>query len=408
MSRIPLCSSERIGALSAALSITLIASVSAAAEPAPAPPSQAEESSITFRAPRARTMEELSEASTQELHLGASRARYSLNFFGDVSAFAGSPMAPDLYPSFAIGAQDLLLRGELGSHIVAQTEIAIEAHPEGVVLDVERYHVRWQWEPFFIEAGRVHTVFGYWNNAYHHGRWLQPSIDRPRWVAFEDDHGILPVHWVGLDVGAKVKTASGTWNVVASIGNGRGKIVDDVRTTGDYQSMKAFHGSVEYVGLFLPDLHIGVSGIFDRIPPQPAAIRPALPDVFIDESIVGAHIAYPSVPLILIAEGYFIEHLQGSQRWETFGGFALLGYAFGSFVPYVRAERIASAGGLDPFFVPDPAAQGVDSFDTVDALAGLRFDLTDFTALKAEYQYTKAFDTSQVTHLGTINWSWGF
>src|SRR5205823_391828 len=118
-----------------------------------------------------------------------------------------------------------------------------------------------------------------------------------------------------------------------------------------------------------------------------------LPDVSIDESIIGVHVAYPSVPLLLIAEGYLVEHLQGSRRWETYGGFALLGYAFGSVMPYLRGERVASRSGPDPFFVPDPAAQ-VDSFDTSEGIVGLRLDLTDFTSLKAEYRYLKAFDTS--------------
>jgi len=172
--------------------------------------------------------------------------------------------------------------------------------------------------------------------------------------------------------------------------------------------MKAFHAAIEYVGLIWPDLRVGVSGIYDRIPPQPATVRPALPDMFIDEWIGGVHIAYPSVPLIFIAEGYMVQHLHGPQKWSTFGGFGLLGYAIGVVTPYLRFERIASSGGSDPFFVPDPTAETVDSFDTMQGLVGLRVDLSPWTALKAEYRYTRLFDPSHTTHQGIVNWSWGF
>jgi len=384
--------------------------VSAAAEPRAAAPEVApDDQTLTIRSgSRARTMEDVSEESSHELRLGGTRARYSLNFFGDTSFSLGHPAEPDRFPSFAIGAQDFLLKGELGNHIVATTEFALEPHEGGTVVDVERLHVRWQTDAFFFEAGRVHTAFGYWNNAYHHGSWLQPTIERPRWVAFEDDAGILPVHWVGIDMGLKLKSGYKSFNVYASIGNGRGKIVDDVRTDRDYQAMKAFHLALEYVGLIVPDLRIGVSGIYDRIPPQPATIRPIFHDVFFDEFIFAAHIAYPSVPLIFIAEAYWVSHAQAANRWTTYGGFALLGYSLGPFIPYLQYERIASTGGLDPFFVPDPAAEGIDSFDTVQGIVGLRVDLSAWTALKFEYRYTDLLDRSFVTHQGIVNWSWGF
>jgi hypothetical protein len=373
----------------------------------PPPPPTSDDQVMTFHAPRARTMEEVSDESTRELHIGGARARYSLNFFGDTSFSVGQPTAPNFYPSFAIGPQDFLLKGQLGNNMVATTEFAMESSDEGTILDVERLHVRWQGEQFFIEAGRVHTAFGYWNNAYHHGRWLQPTITRPRWVDFEDNGGLLPVHWVGIDFGVKLKNGTRSLNFVASIGNGRGKIVDDVRTTHDYQSMKAFHASLEYVGLIWPDLRVGIAGIYDRIPAQPVEVRPALPDVSIEEFIGSAHIAYPSVPLILIIETYFMEHRHDSDHWTTYGGFGLLGYAFGPVMPYIRGERIASTGGLDPFLVPDPALV-VDSFDSSQAIVGLRADLSDWTALKGEYRYTRFVDRSETTHQGVVSWSWGF
>ena len=356
---------------------------------------------------RPRTMEEISAGSPGELSIRTTRWRYSLNFFGDTSLSMGRPTSS--HPlSFSIGAQDALVKGELGDHFVATAEIAMEAQETGFVVDVERFNVRWRSEHFFIEAGRSHTAVGYWNNAYHHGKWLQPTIDRPRWVEFEDSGGMLPVHWVGIDIGAKLSLGAATLNLVASVGNGRGVIVDDVRNTGDYQSQKAVHVQAELVGLGAPDLRIGVAGVADRIPGQSAVLRPALPDRPIDELIGSAHVAYASVPLLFITEGYAVLHRADGSAWVTYGGFALLGYAFGRYTPYLQFERIASSGGRDPFFSPGRPDEVVASFDTAEGIVGIRIDLSDWTALKGEYRFTRALDTTTDLQEGLLNWSWGF
>ena len=377
---------------------------------APEPPPPVEEAGSTFHASgRAQTMDEVAAGLTAELSIRNVRSRYTLNFFGDTSLSMGKPTAPDHFLGFGIGAQDVLIKGELGKHLAALTEFAVESGDAGFGIDVERFNVRWQSGPIYIEAGRSHTALGYWNNAYHHGRWLQLAIARPRWVAFEDSGGLLPVHWVGVTSGAKLNVGAGTLNLIASIGNGRGKIVDDVRNTGDYQSLKAIQLGAEYVGLHWPDLRIGVAGILDRIPAQATGDRPALPDQRIDEMIGSAHVAYASVPLLLVAESYLVVHRAAAQQWSTYGGFLLVGYSFGQFTPYLEVERIASRGGADPFFVPNPTAPGVPSFDTFNGIAGLRIDLSDWTALKAEYRHTRYLDSSSTTlQEFVLNWSWGF
>ena len=353
---------------------------------------------------RARTMEDVSGAALEELSIHNVRWRYTLNFFGDISLSANKPAADQPF-GFGLGAQDLLIRGELSNSIIATTEIALEPGDEGVTVDVERFNVRWQSSRFFVEAGRTHTGIGYWNNAYHHGRWLQPTIARPRWVAFEDDNGILPVHWVGAGVGARLPVGAATLNLMATFGNGRGHIVDDVRNAHDYQDMKAFHASVELVGIGRPELRVGLAGIFDRIPAIADTGDPALPPRgSINEIIGSGHVAYVNVPLLFISEGYLVVHTAGGQQWTTYGGFALAGYTFGRVTPYVEVERIASRGGADPFFVTMDSA----SFDTIQGIGGVRFDLSDWTAIKAEYRQTHAYDRASTTYQGLLNWSWGF
>ena len=382
----------------------------APAAPGAASPAVPEPGPEGTRAPRrARTMEDVAESSVGELSIRSTRWRYSLNFFGDISLSAGSPADVDHKLGFSLGAQDVLIRGELNNNIVASTELALEPSNEGVTVDVERFNVRWQSAGWFAEAGRTHTAFGYWNNAYHHGRWLQPTIARPRWVAFEDDGGILPVHWVGAGVGARLPMGDTTLNLMATVGNGRGRIVDDVRNAGDYQAMKAFHASAELVGIGRPELRIGVAGIFDRI--QGWELRaPPLANVAIDELIGSAHVAYVNVPLLLIVETYAVAHLALGHQWTTYGGFALVGYAFGRVTPYLEVERIGSRGGADPFLtIADlGGTMGTASFDTIEGIGGVRLDITDWTAIKAEYRQTRARDQNTTVYEGVVNWSWGF
>ena len=385
-----------------------------AAAPSSPPPVSSPSASTVEPAPvaraRPRTMEEVAGASIQELTFRSVRWRYSLNFFGDVSMSGGKPSDGEHAFGFGLGGQDILIRGELSENIVTTTEMAFEAGEDGGIgVDLERFNVRWQSSRYFVEAGRTHTSFGYWNNAYHHGRWLQPTIERPRWVAFEDNGGIIPVHWVGAGAGLRLPVGDATINLNGTVGNGRGRIVDDVRNNHDIQNMKAFHGSFEIVGIGRPELRMGVAGIYSTIPGQPD--RTGLPAGHdITEVIGAAHIAYVNVPLLFIAEGYDVAHVALGHQWTTYGGFILLGYAVGRFTPYVEVERIASKGGTDPFFIPDFPLGAVDhpTFDSLEGIAGLRFDLTDWTALKLEYRQTKQWDLHVTQYDGVLNWSWGF
>src|SRR5450432_1497049 len=101
----------------------------AAAEPGasvvpapPEPPAPVEEGSTFHASGRAQTMDEVATGLTAELSIRNVRSRYTLNFFGDTSLSAGSPAAPDHHLGFGIGAQDVLIKGELGKHLGALTE----------------------------------------------------------------------------------------------------------------------------------------------------------------------------------------------------------------------------------------------------------------------------------------------
>jgi hypothetical protein len=302
------------------------------------------------------------------------------------------------------------------------------AQKNGAVgVDVERLFVGWHAERFSIDAGRTHAELGYWNNAFHGGRWLQLPVERPRAVRFENEGGILPIHWIGV---------TGQWRpfvdgdrqveLCASIGNGRGDNVDDILTEGDNDGFKSALVRIGLKGFGARDLRVGVSGAFDRIRALPAmatsaaATRPALPDTPLLEAIGNAYLAYRGPGLTLISEAYEIVHTTSGtspatggmvEHWSTFDAYALVGYRFGDYVPYVLGEiRRTPPVGLDPFFFPDPAVPLADAAILTnfrEITAGVRWDLTAWSALKVEYRGTQAQDAGTTLHRAMIDWSFG-
>src|SRR5438132_4835421 len=69
---------------------------------------------------------------------------------------------------------------------------------------VQRLFMKYQFNDHFaLTAGKMHTPLGYWNNAYHHGFVMQPTIDRPDIINFEHHGGILPIHETGVQFDAE-------------------------------------------------------------------------------------------------------------------------------------------------------------------------------------------------------------
>jgi hypothetical protein len=381
----------------------------AASPPTPAGVPSDAESEVTISVPRPDDMQKMSEASLKDVQLGSAHGRYSLNFFADTAFMISSANHQKVHPSFGIGDLDTLLTAELENSVRLIAEFALEVGDDNHAgIDLERLHLRWSKWGLFVEAGRWHTDLGYWNQAYHHGNWLQPTHFRPRLVRFEDDGGILPVHWVGVQAGYTAKLG-GTAELRASfaVGNARGAIIDDVQSGHDEHNPKAFHAKVELSGVGLRDLHVGLSGVYGRIAGQPAAIRPALPNADIDERIGNGYIAYAGYPFQLISEGYAISHkARALMSSTTLGAFLVMAYSFAPVTPYIRLERIHHSGDPDAFFVPNPSAPGVD-LDVNEGLVGLRVDTSTWSALKAEYWFTRDFEHSIDTHSGLVSWACG-
>lgn len=341
--------------------------------------------------------------------LDARRLRFALNAFGDASFLGRSPSEGEDTATFSLGTLALLINGQLGESLLGTAEVAFDANRDNEQsVKLERLSVRWQRPRYFLVGGRTHTDLGYWNTAFHHGAWLHLPIRRPRALRGEVSGGILPIHWIGLEGGVTVPAGPGVMTVGGGVGNGRGHDESDIRLSNDSNRFKAVRVKVEVLGLGLPDLRVGVGGLYDRIAPASAEVRPALPDQRIDEYIANAYAAYRGVELTLIAEAYGIFHRTDEDSFLTSDAFIVAGYRFGRLTPYVQLERTAASGGVDPFFTPMPGVPTPSTpVDTTEILVGGRVDTSVWSALKLEYGAMRLDEGGMIDHTLMLNWSFG-
>src|SRR6185437_4730215 len=73
-----------------------------------------------------------------------------------------------------------------------------------------------------------HTPIGYWNTAFHHGAWLETSIDRPGSVKVGGTY--TPIHFVGFLVEGNIPSGGAGLAYSVGVGNGRG---DTISRPGD-------------------------------------------------------------------------------------------------------------------------------------------------------------------------------
>ncbi|HWN69192.1 MAG TPA: hypothetical protein VNM90_16245 [Haliangium sp.] len=348
-------------------------------------------------------------AEPEVMEISAARIKLSLNMFGDGSYALSREASGDLHQEFILGALGLLARGELSPSLAGVMELVFEIDEDGAtVADLERLHITWKSPRFEAQAGRLHTPLGTWNDHYHHGLWLQLPVERPYVLRFEDDGGFLPIHWIGglvtahFDVGAGMRL-----NLTGGVGNGRGRIEDEILVAGDLDEAKAVIARVELEQPGERHWRAGLSGVFDVIAGQPADVRPALPDEDIFELLGNAFVNYRTEQLTVISEAYVVDHVIADQAWISADVFALAGYSLGSFTPYVLVEWVDFFGGPDPFFVPDPIMSPPLPTALIEGLAGVRIDLTTWAALKGELRVTHYTDAGVTTQGVTLNWAFG-
>lgn len=316
-----------------------------------------------------------------------------LHGFADVGVGNHNPFTADLKGA-GVGSVDFYLAPQLGERTRGLVELNFEVGEDGGVgVDLERAQLGYQaGNAGTVWLGRFHTPYGYWNTAFHHGQQIATSLRRPRFLAFEDQGGILPAHTVGAWLTGTVRRGEARLGYDFYVGNAQR--IDDTGTldmmnagTPDGQVTVGGRVSLQPAGA-LSDLSVGLSGLSTRVT---NVLDPANP---VRLNVLAAHLAWDSDDWESLAEYYWFHNqaLGAGGTHASNAGYVQVGYRAGRFTPYVRFER-TSLDQSDGYF----AAQASGGSYRRSAF-GLRFDLDLKSALKIELADTQQTDRARDSH----------
>jgi hypothetical protein len=227
----------------------------------------------------------------------------------------------------------------------------------------------------------MHTPLGYWNQAYHHGKWFQTTIDRPLVYRWEHDGGVLPVHEVGVAALGAFPVGSLSLEYSASVSNGRAAEPEVVQDFSDVDSHKAVNLWLGLVPRSLRALKLGGVVHFDRVPGvSDAAGATGATGAHgpLDERILGGFVAFTPRRGEALVEVLRVLHEaeDTGASYSTLGLYVQGALKLGRFKPYYRYDYLDVAEG-NPFY----GAGGTVERHTL----GLRYDPWSWAALKGEY-----------------------
>ncbi len=243
----------------------------------------------------------------------------------------------------------------------------------GFNAEVERALIRFDQSDYFkVSFGRYHTPINYWNTAFHHGQWLQTSISRPEMTQFGGR--FIPVHFVGGLVEGAIPAGGLHLNYNLGLGNGRGSVISRGGDAGDNNNNRAWLANLFVKPARPYGLQAGGSVYRDKI---------TLGARNFDEWITSGHLVWQKENPEFIAEFANVRHAEpgvsaavNSQAWYVQLGYRLPVWQQ-LWKPYYRFEYI-HIPAADPVFTGVPSLAG--------SVVGLRYDITSFAAIKAEYR----------------------
>ncbi len=339
------------------------------------------------------------------------QAQLAINTYGDigyqVDRTTDAMNASTTTNAFSAPRLELFLSETQGRlSFLAETMFEVgDANSFGV--DIERVEVAYLFSEYLrLRGGRFHTAIGYYNDAYHHGRYFQTTVDRPEMVRFEDEGGIIPAHSVGIHADGRFPLGRfGSLRYDVDLANGRGNIPDQVTNLSDTNNGKAYNLRLRIEPVFLEGLIVGGNVYFDSINAvDPNAVTPVVEKI--DEIILGAHAVYLEKNVHFIAEYLHVSHKVSATNYTgvTQAGFAEVGYTFNQLTPYFRFQRISFPAVLDQFYSQNVLAPRGSFYSYV---AGARFGLSDFIAFKLEGGYISQ-DSGGNTKTGAVQCAFAF
>jgi hypothetical protein len=319
----------------------------------------------------------------------AGAADLNLNLFGDTNYLvtrdrqAGMTQTSNAFSSPRLELFSTATQGKVA--FLAETMFEVGDDNEFGV-DVERVEVGYLFsDAFRLRAGRFHTAVGYYNDAFHHGRYFQATVDRPTMVRFEDEGGLIPAHSVGIHADGRFATGDvGGIRYDVDIANGRGQTAGEVTNLEDRNNDKMFNLRLRFEPRFLDGLILGANVLEGGISALTNAADPASPTVFIREWMLGGHAVYLERNVHAIGEYVWISHKTGGQGAATQAAFLELGYELGRVLPYLRGEFMKFPATVDAFFAGNTLYQQRGSSKA--GIVGAKVTASEFIAFKLEVE----------------------
>ena len=276
--------------------------------------------------------------------------------------------------SFGLGEQDIFITSELHERISFLGESVFKFDPSSATefsVSIERIVIKYNFlGNHNLLLGKHHTPLNYWNDTYHHGRVLFPTIDRPLLFAA----GIIPLHATGISFqGQNLGSLKFGYDVM--IGNGIGS--SEIQDNDKNKSLTiAVHATPA------ERLRLAASYYHDVIAKGARRHMMASPlNWQVKQNLYTGSVSYFGKKFELLAEstlGYNRTDTTGSKR--TIASYIYTGYKVGeNLVPYVRLDDLRYQQG-EIYFQKDNARAFV---------AGLRYQFNYLAVLKFEYQHHK-------------------
>jgi hypothetical protein len=301
------------------------------------------------------------------------RAEVRVGGFAELSFYATEDETASSSTGFKEGQFVLHLNSALSDQMSVFAEITWTPRSNGFSTEIERAIFKYEYsDALKASGGRYHTPTSWWNAAFHHGSWLQTSVDRP--IAIKFGSKFVPVHFVGAMAEGRFFPGGFSISYAGGVGNGRAESTGRAGDAGDVNNHRALLLQLAFRHDAFYDLQIGGAAYVDRVPIE------SEPDL--DEQIFSAFLVLSKETPEILGEFFFVRHQDDftANDTESTSYYVQIAYRLPwvgeRFKPYARYEDMDIDG-------QDRAFAGVVP-DLNRIVAGIRFDFATMAAIKLE------------------------
>ncbi|MFZ1006475.1 MAG: hypothetical protein WAN65_06550 [Candidatus Sulfotelmatobacter sp.] len=304
--------------------------------------------------------------------------RLKLNFFGDLGYQTGHYYGAT--NAFEMSEFDMFATARISDKVSLLGEVLFTASADNSIdLDIERLYLKYRHNDYFAATiGRIHTDIGYYNTAFNRGDYFQTTIGRPAMYEFDDQGGFMPMQDLGVVIDGKIPSGKLGLNYVFEVTNGRayGINVEPAQNSTDGNNSKAVNVNISAKPEWGHGLDLGFSVRHDYLSD--------VNNLHISETIPVMYVVFNNSKYEFLNEATLIRHaMPGGPVFHTSGFYTQFSRGFGRYRPYFRYSYV-NAPENDPIYGNPAEMPEVGRIN--GPTVGIRYDFTDHSAFKLEYE----------------------